>query len=169
MCHCADCQAFARFLGREDEILDAAGGTDVVQMAQKNVTLIEGRETLACIRLSEHGLCRWYARCCNTPIGNTHRNFRIAVVGLIHNCLRPGAGSLDDAIGPARMRVFVAAARGTPKPRATGLAGGAARIAGIVLVNLITGGYCRTPFFEPASGAPVVPPRVLDPAERSRL
>jgi hypothetical protein len=169
ICYCADCQAFARFLNRETDVLDEAGGTDIVQMAQKDVTFIQGTEYLACVRLTGKGLCRWYAGCCNTPIGNTHSNFRISLVGLIHNCVNPESGSLDDAFGPVRARAFTGKARTKPKPRATGLAGAAMRITGIILKNRLNGAYLQTPFFRTESGEPVTVPRVLSNQERDNL
>ena len=74
VCYCADCQAFAHFLNR-NEILDKLGGTNILQTIPKNVTFTEGTENLACMRLTPNGLLRWYAACCNTPIGNTSPNF----------------------------------------------------------------------------------------------
>ena len=70
VCYCKDCQAFARFLGRPD-VLDAAGGTDIFQMATGRVTLTAGTEALRCLRLSDQGVFRWYADCCRTPIANS--------------------------------------------------------------------------------------------------
>ncbi len=87
VCYCADCQAFAHALKRPDEILDEAGGTDIVQVTQNDISFMIGIENLACMRLTENGLLRWYAACCNTPIGNTSSNFKIAVIGLVHNWL----------------------------------------------------------------------------------
>jgi Family of unknown function (DUF6151) len=67
VCYCADCQAFARFLKREHDILDAVGGTSIVQTIPKHVNFLEGAENLACIRLTETGLLRWYAACYFVP------------------------------------------------------------------------------------------------------
>jgi hypothetical protein len=78
VCYCRDCQAFAHFLGRADEILDASGGTDVIQTRAANVVFTEGKEALACMRLTPNGLLRWYSTCCNTPIGNTVRAWMAA-------------------------------------------------------------------------------------------
>ena len=51
VCYCHDCQAFARFLGRPD-VLDAAGGTDIFQMAQGRVKLTAGTDAVRCLSLS---------------------------------------------------------------------------------------------------------------------
>ena len=120
MCYCADCQAFARFLKREHEILDAVGGTSIIQTIPKQVTFLEGTENLACIRLTETGLLRWYAACCTTPIGNTPPNFKLPFIGLIHNCLDVAPASFDEVFGPIRMRVSTQSAIGEPKPKSMG-------------------------------------------------
>ena len=91
-CYCKDCQAFAYFLGRAERILDERGGSDIVQTSPQAVQFTRGAENLACVRLTPKGLMRWYARCCNTPIGNTLSNYRMSFVGLLHACLvDPGA------------------------------------------------------------------------------
>jgi hypothetical protein len=41
VCYCTNCQAFARFLERPD-VLDDAGGTDIVHMPAACVTLTAG-------------------------------------------------------------------------------------------------------------------------------
>jgi hypothetical protein len=170
VCYCKDCQAFARFLGRADEILDESGGTDVVATLASNVTISEGASALACMSLSENGLLRWYARCCNTPIGNTTRNFKLPYVGLVHNCLEKSGTSLDAAFGPVRMRVNTqSATRG--RPSATPLATVAAVLRLMVSIGRarLGGSYRRTPFFDPQRGTPVVAPTVIASAERDRL
>ena len=42
VCYCDDCQAFAHQLGRAD-LLDAKGGTDIVQVAPASLTFPKGR------------------------------------------------------------------------------------------------------------------------------
>ena len=74
-------------MGRSDEVLDAAGGTDIVQTLPKYVEFTDGIDALACMRLTENGLLRWYAECCRTPIANTMANFKLSFVGLIHSGL----------------------------------------------------------------------------------
>ncbi|HLD68466.1 MAG TPA: DUF6151 family protein [Pseudomonas sp.] len=173
LCYCADCQAFARFLNRDTDVLDQSGGTDVVQTVPKHLSFTEGLEHLACMRLSPNGLLRWYAACCNTPIGNTSANFKLSFVGLIHNCLateaEAKAGALDQAFGPKRMQVNTASALGQPKPRSFGLLPAIPRIAGMLLKARLDGSYKRTPFFNPDSGTPIVTPRVLSLQEREAL
>lgn len=169
VCYCADCQAFARFLGREKEILDEQGGTEIIQTTPDNVTFSEGAGNLACMKLTPGGLLRWYAKCCNTPVGNTLPNFKTSFVGLIHNCLEHGDRSLEDAFGPVRTYANPAHARGEPKPKQSGMAGAIMRILGQVLKARLSGGYRRTPFFHPDSGQPVAAPKVLAGEELDAL
>jgi hypothetical protein len=69
-CYCADCQAFARFLGNAG-MINSRGGTPIVQLPLNQVDFEAGVEKLALMRLSEKGLARWYASCCRAPMGNT--------------------------------------------------------------------------------------------------
>ena len=70
VCYCDDCQAYLHHLRRTD-LMDAHGGTDVVQVAPASLTFDRGTDRIACLRLSPKGLYRWYATCCATPVGNT--------------------------------------------------------------------------------------------------
>jgi hypothetical protein len=105
VCYCRDCQAFAHFLGRAADILDEDGGSDVVQTPPANVVFTAGVDSLACMRLTERGLLRWYASCCNTPIGNTPPDFRMSFVGLVSTCLQSPTRSIEDSFGPVRAGV----------------------------------------------------------------
>ena len=67
VCYCKDCQAFAHFLETADSVLDSAGGTEVIQTTPANVTITQGQSKLACVRLRNKGLLRWYTSCCKTP------------------------------------------------------------------------------------------------------
>ncbi len=83
VCYCTDCQAFARMFQQPD-VLDAAGGTAILQMAAGRVTLTAGTDALRCLAFSGKVL-RWYAECCRTPIANTAASARFPVVALIHS------------------------------------------------------------------------------------
>ncbi len=85
ICYCTDCQAFANHLKRGETVLDAHGGTDILQMSSRHVEFDSGIDELACLRLTARGLFRWYTRCCRTPIGNTPPTARAPFVGLIHS------------------------------------------------------------------------------------
>jgi Family of unknown function (DUF6151) len=164
ICYCKDCQAFAHFLGQE-KILDPQGGTDVIQILPKNLTFTQGIEALACIRLTEKGMFRWYASCCNTPIGNTLPNFKISFVGLVHNCVEGSDMALRDSSGPVRARVNTQGATGEPKPKSHGTAAVIVRLMFMLLKARLDGSYRQTPFFLKDKGTPVVRPRVLSSVE----
>ncbi|MGC2029600.1 MAG: DUF6151 family protein [Steroidobacteraceae bacterium] len=169
VCYCKDCQAFAHFLGRADEILDVKGGTDVIQTVPANVTFTEGQQALACMRLSPQGLLRWYAQCCNTPIGNNLADFRISFIGLVHTCLENPNGSLDESFGPVRMWSFTKSASEPTKSHPAAMFTGILRFIGMLIRARISGDYKRTPLFLPHTGAPVVAPKVLSQSERAAL
>jgi hypothetical protein len=169
VCYCRDCQAFARFLGRAGEILDAQGGTAVIHTFPANVTFTQGLEALARMRLSERGLLRWYATCCNTPVGNTLANYRVSFVSLIHSCLETTGKSLDDAFGPVRMRVNTKSAKGAVKSSPMGTISVLSRFVAMLVSARLTGSYKHTPFFSGDTGSPVVTPRVLSRSEREEV
>lgn len=169
LCYCRDCQAFAHFLGRAHEILDAQGGTDIVQTAPRRVSVTAGRENLACMRLTDKGMLRWYARCCKTPIGNTLTTDRMSFVGLVHTCLRDGSQSLDAPFGPARMRANGRSARGAVKPKDERVLAGVVKLLRMILRERLSGGWLRNPFFSSDTHQPVVVPRVLNAEELKDL
>lgn len=164
VCYCADCQAFARHLQARDA-LDARGGTDIVQVPSSHVMFTQGTQHLACIRLTDKGMLRWYASCCGTLIGNTPPDRKISFVGLIHSCLKGGGPSIDESFGPVTMRVGVKSALGTDKPTQSGLLGGVAKAVYIILRGRIGAAYRDSPFFNMQTGLPVAKPRVLTAEE----
>ncbi len=114
VCYCRDCQAFAHFLGKGSAILDRLGGTDIIQTSPKNVSFTEGADVLACMRLTETGLLRWYTTCCKTPIGNTLPSYTLSFVGLVHNCLDSSGTTLNDVFRPIEAYVNTEYAKGDP-------------------------------------------------------
>ena len=170
VCYCKDCQAFARFLERPgDAVLNELGGTEIVATLPKHVHFTQGLEALVCMSLSDHGLLRWYTSCCNTPIGNTPRDFKISYVGLIHSCLAKRSPSLEDSFGPVRMVLQTKSAKGQVKPTPISNFLTMLRIMKSVIATRLSGNYKRNPFFVEDSGAPIKQPRVLTKAERTRV
>jgi len=169
VCYCTDCQAFAHFLQRPTDILDSLGGTDIIQTLPKYISFTEGTENLACMRLTDKGLLRWYASCCHTPIGNTPPNFKLSFIGLIHTCLEAGDGSPESAFGPIRMHVHTKHAKEKGKVKSVGVAAALFRVTGMILRARFDGSYRITPFFLPETGAPIVSPKVLRVQELKEL
>lgn len=166
VCYCADCRAFAKFLGRSNEVLDAHGGTEIVQVAQPRLTFTQGKEHLAALRLSDKGMVRWYAACCKTPIGNTLLDPKISFIGLIHSSLDRSKMDLD--FGKNVALVNTDSATGEPKPKQRGLLGAMLRFLWIVLSTLIGGRYKNSQLFN-ESGSPIVRPTVLTAEEHKGL
>ncbi len=169
VCYCNDCQAYAHFLGKADDILDEMGGTDVVAILPRHVTFTQGLEVLACMSLTESGMLRWYASCCNTPIGNTPRNFKMAHVGLVHACLKDPSKALERSFGPVRMRVNTKTAKGEPKSMPVSTITSVLRFLSSLIRARLDGSYRLTPFFDPNLGTPVTSPKVLTSKERAQV
>jgi hypothetical protein len=97
VCYCDDCQAFAHQLGRAD-LLDSHGGSDLVQVAPASLTFVQGQHRIVGLRLTPKGLFRWYADCCNTPVGNT-LSPAIPFVGIVAQAFDNGTQRADDVFG----------------------------------------------------------------------
>lgn len=119
------------------------------------------------MRLTEKGLLRWYAACCNTPIGNTLHTPKLSFIGLVHNCLENDAPPLRDSFGPVRAWVNTNGAKGEPKPKVAGQGPVIWWFLTRVLQARLNGAYKRTPLFRADTGMPVVTPRILSSEERA--
>lgn len=169
VCYCADCQAYAHFLGRPGEDLDERGGTNALLTVPSAITLTQGSEQLASVRMTGRGPLRWYAACCNTPVANTGLSHKAAYASLMGPCLGGASPALDAAFGPVRLFGFVKNAKGQPKPPATPFIGVLLRVVARSLKARLDGSYRRTPFFDVEAGRPVAEPRMLTSAERARF
>ncbi len=163
-CHCDDCQAWARHLGLPD-LVDGRGGTEIVQTSPAHLSFEAGIGELACARLGEGGMNRWFARCCRTPIANTLATGRAPFVGIVTACLpeRTGVEVLPEVGIQGRF------ARGGPPP---GVASGATPGTILEGIRLIArwwwrGDASRSPFFD-AAGRPCVEPVVLTAEELAK-
>ena len=178
VCFCKDCQAFARFLDRAD-VLDAAGGTDIVQMASGRVTLEAGADALRCVRLSaKTRVLRWYAACCQTPIANTADRAGFPVIAVIHSFMDQAfvdnlaeGRSRDGVLGPPLCRIYERSAVGSlpatvPPPSSFGVF---ARRGAKLLGWWLRGLGRPNPLFDERTKAPRALPRVLTPSERAAL
>jgi hypothetical protein len=169
VCYCKDCRAFAHFLGRADDVLDAHGGTDVIAMHPQHVVISHGQAALQCMSMSPRGLLRWYAGCCRTPIANTSRNPKTAYVGLVHSCLEGAGVPIERSFGPVTLRLNAASATAPVTERSRRVLASAWRFMRTLLGAHLSGSYKRSPFFDADSGLPVLAPHVLTKPERERL
>lgn len=163
VCYCRSCQAFPARLGKAEETLDAQGGTDILQVPPGAVTFSQGDEELACLRITPKGPLRWYARCCNTPIGNSAGTPKLSFMGLIHTVLG-GHAALDVAVGAPRAFVFTETALGEPKPEKVLPVGMLLSFAWWIGKARLTGAWRNHPLFDD-QGKPVAVP--APPSDRS--
>ncbi len=165
-CFCDDCQAYAHHLRRAD-LLDARGGSDIVQVAPASLTFLQGHEHIAGLRLTLKGLHRWYARCCNTPMGNT-LGFAIPFVGLMASIF--DGAEADRLFGKPRGAILGQFAIGGAAPGTKGISlslMGQAIV--LVLGWKLRGQTWPHPFFDRATKDPIYPITVLAAGERERL
>ncbi len=167
VCYCRDCRAYAQHLGVASQTHDELGGADFVATQARYLRLTEGTEHLACLSLSEHGLLRWYARCCQTPLGNTARNWKLPYVGLTRVCLDAEPNSYERSFGAVKMRVNTASATQAPPAMALQTFATLARLIPQIMAGSLSGAYRSTPFFS-SEGVPVTRVQVVSKAERER-
>jgi hypothetical protein len=168
VCYCDDCQAFLHHLGRAD-LLDAKGGTDIVQVAPASLMFDRGTDRIAGLRLTPKGVYRWYASCCKTPLGNTVTP-AIPFVGIAHGAFGSDRARRDEVFGAPRGSFFGKYAVGEPPAGSKSLnlgviAGMLRRFAGWKL----GGATWPHPFFERSTGAPRYPVTTLPIGEREAL
>jgi hypothetical protein len=168
VCYCDDCQAFIHHLGRAD-LLDAQGGTDIVQFAPAGVSFCEGQDHIVGIRLSPRGVYRWYANCCRTPLGNT-LSTAIPFVGIVAQAFESDGQRPGELFGPAIGRIFGKYAIGRPPEGSTQLNPRLmARAVGMVLWWRLSGRTWPHPFFDHTTRQPRYPLRTLSRDEREAL
>jgi hypothetical protein len=159
VCCCIDCQKFATFLCQEQQVLDQYGGTDIFQMPISHVHVTQGNEHIACIKLSDKGLHRWYTKCCHTPIGNTLGG-KGPFIGVIHSFMQH-SGTRDSDLGVHKGYVHSQSARlAVPDNLKTS----SFKAISSLLIKLISWklkGLHRPSVFFNEDGKPVVKPEVL--------
>lgn len=156
-CFCRDCRAARIHLGEGDT---APGGVPIYQTTPDHVHISRGLDNLGLMRLGPEGLFRWYATCCNVTLFNTLPKPSMPFVGL-------SADRIVDTklIGPVIAQVN--------RPAGPDGKGGSRFPLGLVLkifgrlaAARLSGRWKSTPFFDVATGQPIVAPVVLTKAER---
>ncbi len=161
VCYCRDCQAFANHLERGSDTLNAYGGTEVFQIPPSMVDIRQGFEYVSCLRLTDKGLYRWFASCCNTPIGNTVSS-KLPFISLIHTFISPDQ-DLDSKIGPVIGSVNVKYALGELPQELKGSKSQFSiilRAIRLLLAWKLTGKSNPNPFFD-KQGKTVVKPSIV--------
>jgi hypothetical protein len=168
VCFCDDCQAYLHHLGRSD-LLDAHGGTDIVQVAPAMITFDRGWERIVGLRLKPKGLYRWYASCCKTPLGNT-LGPAVPFVGIVAQAFEGPDTRPDDVFGqPLGKMMGKYAVGGAPEGSTKVDWRLIARAFRNVLGWRLRGKTWPHPFFDRATRAPIRPITTLTRAERDAL
>jgi hypothetical protein len=167
-CYCDDCQAFAHRLGRAD-LLDSHGGTDIVQVAPASLTFVEGRDKITALRLSPKGLYRRYARCCNTPVGNT-ASPSLPFVGLVTQSFTSDRQNPDQLFGGPVGAILGKFAVGEVPKQVQGVSFGLIlRTLRLILSWRLSGKTWPHPFFDQTTRQPRYPVMVLTREQREAL
>ena len=99
VCYCDSCQRFQETLGCAEAFLNEHGGTEIYQTAPSRIKITEGQEHIRCLKLTKKGPLRWYASCCNTPIGNTMKA-SMPFVGIIQSFVDADETKRQEVMGP---------------------------------------------------------------------
>ena len=168
VCYCDDCQAFLHQIGRAD-LLDAKGGSDIVQVAPASLTFVKGQDRIAGVRLTAKGLFRYHTTCCNTPVGNT-LSPAIPFVGILAQAFNTETQRADQVFGAPAGAIFGKCAIGEPPPGSTGLnLPLMLRAIAKVLGWRLSGKAWPNPFFRPDTREPLFPVSVVSVEQREVL
>lgn len=165
-CYCDDCQAFAHQLGRAD-LLNKNGGSDIVQVAPAALSFTKGRDRIVGLRLGPKGLYRWYANCCNTPLGNT-LGPALPFVGLFAETF--DTPRVDDIVGAPIGAIMGKYAVGEAPAGSAGIRLSLMlRALGCVVGWRLGGKTWPHPFFARPTRAPIYPLTVVSKERREAL
>lgn len=168
VCYCDDCQAFLHEIERAD-LLDANGGTDIVQVAPSTLRFERGSERIVGVQLTPKGLYRWYTTCCRTPVGNTVSP-SLPFIGIVASAFDATPGGPDAAFGLPLGKILGKFAIGTPPPGSTGLnVRLILRALRSILGWRLRGQTWPHPFYEESTRKPTHPVTVLTKPERDAL
>jgi hypothetical protein len=150
-------------------LLDAHGGSDIVQLAPASLTFVQGQDRIVGLRLTPKGLFRWYTSCCHTPVGNT-LSPAIPFVGIIALGFAHGAQRPDDVFGKPVGAIMGKFAIGDPPADSKRLNFRLLlRAIRMVLGWRLRGRVWPHPFFGRDTRAPIYPLTVLSQSEREVL
>ncbi len=172
VCMCDDCQAYAHYLNRAKDVLDTNGGTDIFQVAPFRIKITSGNENLKCVRLSDKGMIRWFAGCCNTPVGNTMASSKVPFIGMVHLFMNKSGdkNQYEKAVGPIIAKVQGQFAIGELPEDAYKKAPLSLILRAITFLFFawLKKQHQPNPVFD-SSGKPTVEPHVLSKEERDNL
>jgi hypothetical protein len=151
VCHCADCRRANAHFGLDGSEED---GVHIWQTTPDRLRIERGADHLRLMRLTEGGLSRWYAGCCDTPLFNTLATPRLPFVGVLTARL-----DAPERLGPVVAEAFVPAGEGRTRHVRGGLV--MWRFIRRTVAARLSGRWRRTPFFDVRTGRPIAVPEVL--------
>ena len=109
VCYCGFCQSYERYLQPDNPALDVHGGTDMMQLSPADIHLTQGHDQLACLKLTDGGALRFYARCCQSALMNTSQRANLPFISIPLSAIRALDSDTErqSALGPVRIRAFV--------------------------------------------------------------
>lgn len=158
ICHCDDCQSFAKHIDKDNKTLDEYGGTDIFQMPIAHIEIKLGKELIQCVHVKPKGLYRWYSSCCDTPLANT-MGASMPFVGIIHNFM-DNAGQRDEDLGPVLGYMFTQSNLPDERKPTRALQTGF-RVVKKLLLWKVKGLNKPSSFFN-SEGQPISAPRLLE-------
>lgn len=153
-CHCDDCRRAIAFFDIPGSRQD---GVCIWQTTPDKVKIDEGAVHMRLMRLTDKGVLRWYAGCCDTPLFNTMATPKLPFVGVLTDRLQDAA-----PLGPVVAEGFVEGEDGKSRHVHGGRVIG--RFIRRTAAARLSGRWKDTPFFDIATGAPIreietVPPK----------
>lgn len=171
ICLCDDCQAYAHYIQRPD-VLDVNGGTDIIPVMPSHYTLQTGTDKLKCVRLTDKGMFRWYASCCNSPMGNSMNSQAIPYIGVPARVFakKYSVVQIEKEFGPVRERMQAQFAKGPlpPLSQKTVSFSFMLRAMKLIAFAFFTGSGKPSPFFK-KDGELISEPYILSESERNSL
>ena len=167
VCHCDDCQVSAHALNHP-ETLDANGGTSAVLLDSSKLNIDNGLNKLATMKVAaikSRPVLRWYCNNCKTPLFNTYdSSYRSFLSFLLANS---NTVECDRLLGPSMGHVWKKFSVGdVSDKKSANLFKIIARMVRRQIHARISGGFRKTPLFDPQSGEPIATPIVLPTEKR---
>ncbi len=158
-CFCADCRAAEICHNQPDP---GENGVDLVMVDPATLSIDQGADNLAAIKIYPKGILRWYAKCCGARLFNTLDTARFVFITV-------AADRVDkkDALGPEQARAFVKQPNGKVKHENAG------RLYVPMILRsvgrLFTGRWRDNPLFDRETGAMRAEPHILTREERRSI
>lgn len=168
VCHCSDCRDFVRLCGKADRMLDPLGGLALFNFRGSRLQIVQGRERMASLHMTDKPVLRWFAACCGTPLFNSFANNRVPFLDICIAATRNPEALADLRKGQRHLFTKSATGDASNLPQTSPL-GLILRTTPRLLKEIVSGARRRNPLFDAATHAPIAAPRRVSPEERAAL